>query len=1734
MASHPRKNSDPSTPKGRTRFRSRGIDSGFSPCDFENGRGINLKNKAGAGGFSKEYVNSPRSSIRKKRAEIRSNQRDAKANDRVALDYEDDDEIFETNIIIGGQNAKGSSNVMMLGSSRPLRCLSTSCVSEKDFVDELEKPSPKGSKGKQKRRPKIKPQKQSFSDQIRSRFINRLKQVITAGNNRQNQAEMDRKIDLKQQKYRMNSTELIWLELQSWFNDRTLVEQDNILFNARQSLVMDVLSFVSVFEFNTRYVTFMQELESRIEIAMQRIPEATCSSCNAFIPTEGLDDSSDKLSNRNESFSSHLSTSDELTNGSGTVMDLNMEGSVTMSSLLHIIFPSDSYVQSQKDALKKVGELLKLLCVIESLYPSSSMLAREYSYYSSDEFQSKVESLCCWYNLTTDLQCKFVSLLHVLMINTTYSDLSYKEDYQPDESSNGCGCSGGMDDGDHNETLPSMYEIDIDKLVCGYTDRILKQKSVKDVLQMFIQRYFASLFRAKMNLMSNSLYEPIKFKGAGENSDICAHCASLRANLEGKADVPMPSSHCHMCSYRLNERTKKSQLQKFHVLLQKMEKVLSISNCGISAEGLDVIMENSTAVASSEAMNALFGLPCLKPIYLFFPSAIFALMKQCMHLRMKQTMPFFCNNNSGVGLLTAKQLVLESKEILECALLARDLTKFFCSDVVDGEHASAVSSAFDDYEIDLHSIVNTYLDFVDTWLVRMQKDLPHVPRGFHGNLEQEWKFSCTIMSQIGFDTLVLSAERFIMISAKIVNSTKEFLATAIRELVLPLSEGGTTPTTPNAHTVNGYEENGSNMFGTHGSRSGHRGKAGVLWYQHQRSESPHLSRHDSSQSGESALDSPVFNRQFSSASNSSGSSFPWSSYRSTSYLGYHKRYLFEVCRAIRDLHNETRERAIKILHFGKRLRKTLEPAIGYDIIDSSLLRKTGPYCCAHCQLIDALNSEGYVLVDLSEALLKLEWKMKATEANADSKSNFNLSDYWMFIPDPNAILDEVDSTQVDSKAVWSLIEGTLLDHIQKACSDEASNESDEQTRLRCVVLIKKPSETHGSRRQSEVVIAFKKKGRNRNKKETNASQPPFWQKTKSENNLLSFKEEPKKCSTWYGKTVSVDCADNDKCLTTIELITKSFEITHDVTVISTSAEDVGVIRKEFNSLFQSSTKLAIAQMAVVTGIKTAFDNLRECVLALCVSLMDCIDWILGNLEIQSEKMTQQRMSRNGSVDMDSRRQVKSEINEVMQSCFNFNFDFIKEATRIMSGTFRHKITKLHVASATQWMDYVLKHREKGKGHRPRWASQGLTFLVSLDMSYMYSLSEEDFSKLKDKIDSFIHHLIGDKPTTPHQHEKSCTLSNKGHSKSFASLNLPEHETQILRSLSNPSTTDTAPHSPASIEEDPEELELVDGGENEDFSPIERVRYEIEEMDLESDRKRMEAGIIGRVSDAPSQLPIVNLGVRTVNFRWQRGARVGEGAFGQVYTCVNVDTGTVLAMKEVKFHPNDHKKIRSTIDEYTNFEGIRHTNLVHYYGVELHRDEMYIFMEYCDSGTLGDICKISLPEVMVRRYTAQILSAVHVLHSRGIVHRDIKGSNIFLTSSGIVKLGDFGSAIKLRNTAKTTPGEMVSHIGTTLPYAAPEVINASESIGYGRASDIWSLGCVVIEMSSGKQPWQGLESFQVMFRVGMGDAPAIPEILSEEGKDFVRMCTAPNPLKRWTAEKLLGHSFVKVPDVDETT
>ncbi|KII90830.1 hypothetical protein PLICRDRAFT_107006 [Plicaturopsis crispa FD-325 SS-3] len=253
--------------------------------------------------------------------------------------------------------------------------------------------------------------------------------------------------------------------------------------------------------------------------------------------------------------------------------------------------------------------------------------------------------------------------------------------------------------------------------------------------------------------------------------------------------------------------------------------------------------------------------------------------------------------------------------------------------------------------------------------------------------------------------------------------------------------------------------------------------------------------------------------------------------------------------------------------------------------------------------------------------------------------------------------------------------------------------------------------------------------------------------------------------------------------------------------------------------------------------------------------------------------------------------------------------------------------------------------------------------------------------------------------------------------------------------------------------------------------------------------------------------------------FQLGDSLGKGAFGQVYRALNWATGETVAVKEIQLSNIPKGEIGEIMSEIDLLKNLNHANIVKYKGFVKEREYLYIILEFCENGSLQSICKRfgKFPENLVAIYISQVLEGLVYLHDQGVIHRDVKGANILTNKDGCVKLADFGVA------SSTVTGAVSNDAVVGSPYwMAPEVIEQS---GATTSSDIWSVGCVVIELLEGKPPYHNLEPMQALFRIVQDDCPPIPEGASPIVKDFLYHCFQKDCNLRISAKKLLKHPWM---------
>ncbi|KAI8331532.1 kinase-like domain-containing protein [Chlamydoabsidia padenii] len=253
-------------------------------------------------------------------------------------------------------------------------------------------------------------------------------------------------------------------------------------------------------------------------------------------------------------------------------------------------------------------------------------------------------------------------------------------------------------------------------------------------------------------------------------------------------------------------------------------------------------------------------------------------------------------------------------------------------------------------------------------------------------------------------------------------------------------------------------------------------------------------------------------------------------------------------------------------------------------------------------------------------------------------------------------------------------------------------------------------------------------------------------------------------------------------------------------------------------------------------------------------------------------------------------------------------------------------------------------------------------------------------------------------------------------------------------------------------------------------------------------------------------------------QYQLGNCIGKGQFGSVYRALDLTTGEVVAIKRIKLE--DGELDQEMMKEVGILKTMSHVNVIQYLGFIRNRHHINIVLEYAENGSLMSTLKSfgAFPEKLVASFCIKILSGLDYLHDNQVVHCDLKAANILTTKTGDVKLTDFGVSLNLK--IKAVDDQTVSG---TPNWMAPEVI---ELKGASTKSDIWSLGCTLIELVTGKPPYADLISMSAMFRIVEDDFPPLPDNISKDMRDFLLCCFQKNPDERPTAKTLKDHPWIQ--------
>eukprot|EP01062_Namystynia_karyoxenos_P022699 TRINITY_DN1871_c1_g2_i2.p1 TRINITY_DN1871_c1_g2~~TRINITY_DN1871_c1_g2_i2.p1 ORF type:complete len:1463 (+),score=378.60 TRINITY_DN1871_c1_g2_i2:35-4423(+) len=271
-----------------------------------------------------------------------------------------------------------------------------------------------------------------------------------------------------------------------------------------------------------------------------------------------------------------------------------------------------------------------------------------------------------------------------------------------------------------------------------------------------------------------------------------------------------------------------------------------------------------------------------------------------------------------------------------------------------------------------------------------------------------------------------------------------------------------------------------------------------------------------------------------------------------------------------------------------------------------------------------------------------------------------------------------------------------------------------------------------------------------------------------------------------------------------------------------------------------------------------------------------------------------------------------------------------------------------------------------------------------------------------------------------------------------------------------------------------------------------------------------------------------------------GHLLGAGATGKVYKAFDAESGEFLAVKQVLLHGNEDN-LRAVRREIALMRPLQHPNIVSYKGIQQTTTALHILMEFVPGGSISSLlAKLGrFSEHVIRAYTCQVCQGLKYLHDNGIIHRDIKGGNCLVGVDGSVKLADFGCSVRVYAAPgggmPRPSGSLDGRLLGTSMWMSPEAVRAPQGVTF--ATDIWSVGCTVVEMGSARPPWADAHftnEWAAMFYISQTNCgPPVPRHLSRQAHDLLGQCFAIDPEQRPTVSGLLAHGFITEPFEDRS-
>ncbi|XP_047946919.1 protein IMPAIRED IN BABA-INDUCED STERILITY 1-like [Salvia hispanica] len=287
-----------------------------------------------------------------------------------------------------------------------------------------------------------------------------------------------------------------------------------------------------------------------------------------------------------------------------------------------------------------------------------------------------------------------------------------------------------------------------------------------------------------------------------------------------------------------------------------------------------------------------------------------------------------------------------------------------------------------------------------------------------------------------------------------------------------------------------------------------------------------------------------------------------------------------------------------------------------------------------------------------------------------------------------------------------------------------------------------------------------------------------------------------------------------------------------------------------------------------------------------------------------------------------------------------------------------------------------------------------------------------------------------------------------------------------------------PEKEEGLEEDEEEVYIKEKGSSRHSSVNRKAALFSFKFGRMTEGEHVAAGWPSWLSAAAGEAIEGMLPLRADSFK--RLEKIGQGTYSEVYRARHIESGKTFAVKKVRFDSFQPESVKFMAREIRILRRLDHPNVMKLEGIITSKlsSHIYLVFEYMEHDLSGLVScpDIKFTDSQIKCYMKQLLSGMEHCHSRGILHRDIKSSNILENNQGVLKIADFG----LANFAKPKKQQNLTGRVVTLWYRPPELLLGATN--YGEAIDLWSVGCVFAEMFVGRPLLKGRTEVEQLHKI----------------------------------------------------